>query len=818
MQDSNSAQRVKVYRLNNEGLWDDKGTGHISVEYLEQSDSVGLVVISEEDTRPLLIHRILTKEDIYQRQSDDTIITWTDAEIGTDIALSFAEVVGCNYIWEQIQRVQDNSIRQPDSPGRQRIVDEFDGGGIDDFPEVGPARPVELPPAELASLPELAKALSEVSFMQRESLALQLVREGYVRKVMELFRQCEDLEDRDSLQQLYYVVKGMIMLGETQLLENLLEEEHIMSVIGALEYEPGLASQPKHREFLRQHVVFKEVVPIADPGVRQRIHASYQMGYIKDVVLPRSLDDQTFAALSSLMLFYNHDVLMALQTDPKFFPELFQQLRTVPREAAQWGDLVRFLQELAAQAKHLQPGNRQQLLTRLMSLGLFEVISKVMVGQDESLQYKATDILLSSVHHDPSALRGYMLDASGQQLFGQLIQLLVTSREAGLQEQILEMLRILLDPDSMDQTPEKDKFLELFYDEHMAQLVGALSGHAPPPGQPAVQQAGQQQPAGKQVEVTARTLGLVVELLCFCVQHHGYRIKYYTLRNNVVEKVLKLLRRRERWLVVAAVRFLRTCIGLKDDFYNRYITRNSLFEPVFAVFFDNGDRYNLLNSAVLDLVDFIRRENLKNLITHIVDNYYSRLEDIDYVETFKQLKFKYEQNLERDKGAGAPGPANGLQHGASGESGPGSGAAAGADGARGGPAGVSAGHGSGGRGAVPREERVLDRDEEDYFNEGGEEEEAGAQVPPVPAQEPLLANGALAGPLSGLPRLVDYDDDDDDGDELAFSGGKHASEGAGSPSSAKRPRTDGLSEADKQGQTGKIMMSIKSRGPMSARR
>lgn len=30
-------QRVKVYRLNDEGKWDDKGTGHVSVEYLEVS-------------------------------------------------------------------------------------------------------------------------------------------------------------------------------------------------------------------------------------------------------------------------------------------------------------------------------------------------------------------------------------------------------------------------------------------------------------------------------------------------------------------------------------------------------------------------------------------------------------------------------------------------------------------------------------------------------------------------------------------------------------------------------------------------------------
>ena len=36
-------------------------------------------------------------------------------------------------------------------------------------------------------------------------------------------------------------------------------------------------------------------------------------------------------------------------------------------------------------------------------------------------------------------------------------------------------------------------------------------------------------------------------------------------------RVLRLLYRREKWLVVAAVRFLRTCLGLKDDFYNRYL-------------------------------------------------------------------------------------------------------------------------------------------------------------------------------------------------------------------------------------------------------
>jgi protein phosphatase-4 regulatory subunit 3 len=35
MGDPAGLQRVKVYRLNEEGLWDDKGTGHVSVELVE---------------------------------------------------------------------------------------------------------------------------------------------------------------------------------------------------------------------------------------------------------------------------------------------------------------------------------------------------------------------------------------------------------------------------------------------------------------------------------------------------------------------------------------------------------------------------------------------------------------------------------------------------------------------------------------------------------------------------------------------------------------------------------------------------------------
>ena len=66
-------------------------------------------------------------------------------------------------------------------------------------------------------------------------------------------------------------------------------------------------------------------------------------------------------------------------------------------------------------------------------------------------------------------------------------------------------------------------------------------------------------------------------------------------------------------------------------------------EPVVEAFLANGTKYNLLNSAVLELVDFVRRENIKSLVQHIVENYEARLRPHSYTDAFTQLSRKHEQ-------------------------------------------------------------------------------------------------------------------------------------------------------------------------------
>ena len=51
---------------------------------------------------------------------------------------------------------------------------------------------------------------------------------------------------------------------------------------------------------------------------------------------------------------------------------------------------------------------------------------------------------------------------------------------------------------------------------------------------------------------------------------------------------------------------MRKIIALKDEFYNRYIIKGNLFAPVIDSFVSNNGRYNLLDSAILEMFEFIK--------------------------------------------------------------------------------------------------------------------------------------------------------------------------------------------------------------------
>lgn len=68
-----------------------------------------------------------------------------------------------------------------------------------------------------------------------------------------------------------------------------------------------------------------------------------------------------------------------------------------------------------------------------------------------------------------------------------------------------------------------------------------------------------------------------------------------------------------------------------------------VFDPILDIVYQTMPRDNLLNSACLELFEFIKRENLKQLVIPLVESYREKLLGITYVNTFGALVMKYEQ-------------------------------------------------------------------------------------------------------------------------------------------------------------------------------
>jgi protein phosphatase-4 regulatory subunit 3 len=142
-------------------------------------------------------------------------------------------------------------------------------------------------------------------------------------------------------------------------------------------------------------------------------------------------------------------------------------------------------------------------------------------------------------------------------------------------------------------------------------------------------------------------------------------------------------------------------------------------------------RDNLLNSACLELFEFVKRENIKIIVQHLVETYREKLQDITYVDTFQNLILRYDQmpepvtTQELDNSftsveSDTPARPSGLVNG-----------------------------GKWGQGL-----RDVDADEEAYFNTSDDEDELAAPGKPV-------LNGA-----SPVRPLVNYPDDDADEDDI----------------------------------------------------
>ncbi|KAI9665116.1 MAG: Platinum sensitivity protein [Alyxoria varia] len=729
-------KRVKVYELRDND-WFDRGTGFCSVQAIH--DDARISVESEDEPERILLNIQIKRDDSYAKQQE-TLIVWTDPS-GIDMALSFQESEGCASVCESIDHVQ-----------RTLPVDPA---------ENMPATP-DLPPPDLPNLPDIEECIRRASGTQigRDSMSKIILQENYITALVPLVAKAEEQHDLSSLHHLCNIMKSLILFNDNAIIEHTVKDHIILGVVGALEYDPDFPRhKANHRQYLSDESKFKEVVPIEEPEIKDKIHFTYRLQYLKDVVLARILDDPTFGVLNSMIFFNQVDIVQHIQSNMAYLKAVFALISDPKTEVSKKKDAVALIQQSCAIAKNLQLPTRASLYQNFISCGLFPTVTFALQHHDPAIRVAGTDILVSLIDHDAPLIRSQIIRAVSEgtkPMTDTLIDLLLVETDLGVKSQISDAIKILLDsqaagpePPQRPQMPAEngylakmrntpavtmaamDSFLSNFYDHSAKILFRPLNdlGHR------------------KTDNLSLHdvlTYSHLVEILSFFIRQHHYRSKMFIIQENLHARVGQLMVCSEKHLKLTAIKFFKTCITLQDEFHNRKIITENLFEPILDIITSTMPRDNLLNSACLELFEYIRRENIKPLIVYLVETFRSTLDSISYVETFRTLIARYEMIVN-------PPPPD-----AQGESVDSSFLTSDTEAH---VARVGTINGGGGRWQGLKE---VDEDEDAYFNTSDTEED----------DEDELAKDS-SGMVNGLTRLgshnkplVDYDDDDEEEDDL----------------------------------------------------
>jgi protein phosphatase-4 regulatory subunit 3 len=297
------------------------------------------------------------------------------------------------------------------------------------------------------------------------------------------------------------------------------------------------------------------------------------------------------------------------------------------------------------------------LLNNFIAHGLFAVITFAVKHPEASMRTTGIDILVALLDHDPNMMRGYMLKAVHEKkvpLTDTLIELLHAETDLGVKNQLSDAIKILLDPQ-----PPNDPMNNRQNSEFMTKLS------RPPQMTPT--QAANEQFAQDNYDRSCRKLfqplrsletresmqtfsyqevslySYLVEILTFFIRQHSMRSRPFVLSDALASRVAQLLQVPQKPLKLMALKFFRTAVTLQDQFYTAQVVRSGAFDAILDIVIDTMPKDNLLNSACLDLFEYIRKETIKPVVLYLGEHHRHRLRDITYVDTFENLLMRYDQ-------------------------------------------------------------------------------------------------------------------------------------------------------------------------------
>ena len=363
--------RVKLYRLNEMGQWDDHGIGYVfCIKYLDENEKlINKLIMTNENTEEEMFSIELNQNTVDFHNQRGSIMTWNTGNNKDDdnTAISFQEKEGVTEIMKNIL------ICEGKNPNDEKLFLEMQSDtyyevSIQNLPDLVRELNIDISEPKLMNfinflknndcefilqLGELLKE-EEKKIENLKTILSSSITNCNTNSNIETEKDknennnnsncnnnCNNNKNNNEYNQqqiyknlpmenihyIFNIFKNLILIGDKDLLEILIEDDYYLITFGALEYDFETMKSVPHRKYFKDIVKFKNPLNIEDQNILKKINQNLRLTYLRDTALSRLIEDNAIKTIDIMLRLNHNDIIQFFLNDNKYFEILFNQLK-----------------------------------------------------------------------------------------------------------------------------------------------------------------------------------------------------------------------------------------------------------------------------------------------------------------------------------------------------------------------------------------------------------------------------------------------------------------------------------------------------------
>ena len=605
-----------------------------------------LTMINELDNLVIFSMDVRAKGDFHLQRA--TIITWRESQEhnADDRAISFQEPEGVKEIWEFICKAKGIE----DESGNIGIVitEEISNSNIQNS---GIKSGCVLPDVTVDNLPFIAHVIQS----EKETLAEKINEEvmenncHFIKKLGELIdieeKNKKNNESTDALSYIFVIFKYLFLLAKRELIEVLVSDEFYTITFGALEYDLESQKKIRHRMYFKDVAKFKNVLNLDNKEIISKIHINHRLGYLRDTAIGRFIEEIPYININIILQTNNAMIIQYFIDNKSILHKCVLNIMDQSLKEEQIRDNILFLLELIACAKEFQQ-KKVQFYELLIEQGFLDGVESLLNKEVSSiLKSNVLEIIVELISYVPSLFRAHILNNIKAQsnILIELCDILITHKDFGIKYEIGKIIIYLLDNEKvsngMNNKPGKTDLYSMIFDNCLNILVNFLSTPLPLLCDSEL----------KVSNISAKQI--IIEILCDCLNQHENLIQYWLIQNNVLTKILDLVKYNNTLFNLQVVKYIN-CIIINNDYNSTKVIMNTdCFGKIISLFNINKKKDNLIFSAILELFFLLKNcSHSRKLINYLIENYYDFVYNESNRVYFEDIISLYENQNENEFG------------------------------------------------------------------------------------------------------------------------------------------------------------------------